>query len=50
LGLLLVEQNLPLVRNVADRVTVLDAGRIIATGTPDAVVADPAVRKAYLGA
>jgi branched-chain amino acid transport system permease protein len=49
-GLLLVEHNLPLVRTVADRVTVLDAGRIIAAGTPDEVVADPAVREAYLGA
>ena len=49
LGVLLVEHNLRLVRTVADRVTVLDAGRVIAAGTPAEVSADPAVREAYLG-
>ncbi|MFN2469518.1 MAG: ATP-binding cassette domain-containing protein [Gaiellaceae bacterium] len=49
LAVLVVEHNLRLVRRVADRVIVLDAGRAIASGTPDEVAADPAVRLAYLG-
>jgi branched-chain amino acid transport system ATP-binding protein len=49
LALLLVEHNLRLVRSVADRVIVLDAGRTIADGSPDEVAASPAVRSAYLG-
>lgn len=49
-AVLLVEHDMRLVGQVADRVTVLDAGTVLATGTPDAVRADPAVRRAYLGA
>jgi ABC-type branched-subunit amino acid transport system ATPase component len=48
-GLLVVEHNLGVVRSLADRVIVLDAGRVIADGTPDEVAADDAVRDAYLG-
>jgi len=49
LGLLVVEHNLPVVRRIADRIVVLDAGTVIADGPPDAVAADPRVRAAYLG-
>jgi branched-chain amino acid transport system ATP-binding protein len=49
LALLVVEHNLPVVRKLADRVIVLDAGSVIADGPPDAVADDPDVRAAYLG-
>jgi branched-chain amino acid transport system ATP-binding protein len=39
-----------LVGEVADQVTVLDLGRVLASGPPDVVRADPAVQRAYLGA
>jgi branched-chain amino acid transport system ATP-binding protein len=38
-----------MVSKVCDRVVVLHLGRVIAQGTFAAVMADPAVRRAYLG-
>jgi branched-chain amino acid transport system ATP-binding protein len=46
---LVVDHNLDLVLGVADRVVVLDFGRVLAVGTPDEVIADPRVRAAYIG-
>jgi branched-chain amino acid transport system ATP-binding protein len=47
--MLLVEHDMDAVFRVADRVSVLVYGRIIATGTPDAIRANAEVRAAYLG-
>ena len=49
LSILLVEHNMGLVRRLCDRVVVLDAGQVIAEGTPDAVLNDSRVLLAYLG-
>jgi branched-chain amino acid transport system permease protein len=49
LALLVIEHNLRFVRRVADEVTVLEAGRRIASGTLPEVASNEAVKMAYLG-
>ena len=47
--ILLVEHDMAAVFRLADRISVLVNGQLICTGTPEAVRANPEVRRAYLG-
>jgi branched-chain amino acid transport system ATP-binding protein len=47
---LIVEHDMKVVFDVADRISVLMEGRVIASGSPEAIQASPVVRSAYLGA
>ncbi|MEY2633792.1 MAG: hypothetical protein RIR00_2446 [Pseudomonadota bacterium] len=48
-AVILVEHDMDAVFRLADRISVLVAGQIVATGTPDAIRSHPEVIRAYLG-
>jgi branched-chain amino acid transport system ATP-binding protein len=48
-AILLVEHDLALVESAVDRLVVLDFGKVLASGKVDEVLAEPEVRRAYLG-
>jgi branched-chain amino acid transport system ATP-binding protein len=49
LTIVVIEHNLKVVRAFASRVLVLDRGALLADGTPDEVLSDPAVIRSYIG-
>jgi branched-chain amino acid transport system ATP-binding protein len=48
--ILLIEHNMDVVMALADRITVMERGRILAEGSPAEIKANEAVQRAYLGA
>jgi ABC-type branched-subunit amino acid transport system ATPase component len=48
-SILVIEHDMPLIMSISDRVYCLEAGRVIASGTPSEVRDDPRVVASYLG-
>jgi ABC-type branched-subunit amino acid transport system ATPase component len=48
-ALVIIEHDIPFISSVADRLIALDQGRVIADGTPHAVLTHPVVIESYLG-
>ncbi len=49
LTIVLIEHDMRVVFHLADRITVLDQGKLLAEGVPKEIAANPAVQSAYLG-
>ena len=47
--IVIIEHNMGLIKQIADKLIVLDHGQLLASGTPDAVLKNKAVQQAYLG-
>ncbi len=50
ISIIMIEHIMRAVMRFSQRIVVLDVGQTIAEGTPDEIVRNPAVEKAYLGA
>ena len=48
-AMVIIEHDMPLVAGLSDRLVALESGSVIAVGTPQEVLADPAVISSYLG-
>jgi branched-chain amino acid transport system ATP-binding protein len=49
LAIVMIEHDMDVVFSLADRITVLHYGKVLATGSPSEVQSDPNVREVYLG-
>ena len=49
LGIIMIEHDMEVVFSLADRITVLYYGEVLASGPPDEVAANARVREVYLG-
>ncbi len=49
LAVVVIEHHMDLIMSVADKIVVLEQGRLLATGTPNQIQSDPRVLEAYLG-
>ena len=49
MAVLVIEQDMGFVMSICDRITVIDFGRFVCSGTPAEVRANPAAIAAYLG-
>ena len=48
-GVVVIDHDLGFITGICDRITCLCQGRVIATGSPAEIKADPLVQAAYLG-
>ncbi|HET6795153.1 MAG TPA: MFS transporter, partial [Acidimicrobiales bacterium] len=48
-SILIIEHDMPLMRNLADRLVAMDTGRVVVDGDPETVLSDPRVVASYLG-